>query len=1009
MTLGGSALAAAPKSEPGEILYSTTVGVGDTIEKIIGTTGASPVEAALVARAIRSKFDPRSLKPGQQITFRLGTIAPNGTPSISAFSVALAKNRYVEVMRDEAGKFVARQTSQPLESNTAIASVLPVARTDEAPLVRADAKPTEHAQSTQPTAMPIASGKTPANTGLTLKIKRGDTMASLLRKQGFVPEDAHNASEALKPGVDLRDLKVDQEVIAVPGPRGANGLRLERLTVKPVSGSPVEVVRDEAGNYAQLNPTEPGEQGAALGAPKPKLRAATKTKTPDSSKHEESIVLTKGATLHSLMKARGYQAMDIVAVAKATALAVEPSMLRWDQTIRLTFFALPGGAKQLETLAIDDSGGNKLVITRLDDGTFASGGARKNASPAVSATVTDEVESDDVAQQDADEPDPPNHGVGVYIEEQAAPRDAAFRLVVAPGDSVMNLLLRQGFDANEIDRAVRALRKIYNPRRLREGQVVTVLTEAGSDGADRLAAFTIPVSERRFVEVQRSGADRFKAIFLREASYADRLPPLDAAQATADTYEQTRPNTPAYRDGESPGDLVKTTPEDSDGDGTGGWSVLSWLGSIGDALGRTGEAAAAAIDLSPTPRPNRALDFEERPTPAQLSDHSSEIEISKGETLIAALARGGANPQEAEAVVAAFKKVHSPRRLRVGQTIALAFDAMTVATPAKAAARAGTTRPGLSRVSLSVGPDRDIVVERLRNDRFSAREVERPLVRSVYKAAGEITSSFYDSALAAGLSIDILSQLVQMFSYDVDFQRSLQPGDTFEVLYERTENDRGEVVEQGNVLFAALTVNKERLELFRYEPPDGPADYYDESGKSVRKALLRTPVDGARISSKFGMRKHPILGFTKKHKGVDFAAPPNTPVFAAGDGVIEKIGWFSSYGRYVRIKHNDSYKTAYAHLKGYARGMKAGSKVRQGQVIGYVGSSGRSTGPHLHYEVIKNDVQVNPDSTKLATGKTLTGKQLAYFQAEMRSYYQMFAQAEAITRVARDNTAANGD
>lgn len=989
---------------------------GDTLEGVLSSNGASRVDAGLVAKALRKIFDPRDLKPGQTLSIRLERDA-SGALTLSGASLQLAKGRYAEVTRAKSGAYLAKRTKQALAAPV-VARAEPKAAKPTPVVAGAQPKATKPApvKSAAAKAATPAPKKAASSSGeRVVQIKRGDTLVSLLRAARIDADDANRAVKALGDQVDLRSLHAGQEVVITVGPPQGKRHALDRLAVAIKDGAYAEVVRRADGSF--VSPERVGTAVASAAAPraeksietdKPAVaeavpKSAEEVKSADAAKSraddaamagEEIVTLGKGGTLHSLLKALGYRTTDVAAIAKATALSIDPTALRWGQKIRLAFHLAPDGSKQLDGLGIERKDQPALVVVRRDDGEFG---------PVLTA-----AESAGAASTSVDEPsdDETSDSHTVYIEEQAAPRDAAYRVVVEPGDSLMNLLLREGMDANEIDQAVRSLRKVYNPRRLREGQELALLTDVDSSGGLHLAALSIALSERRHVEVRRSSGNGFKARFLPTPSFADRLPPEGVGAAYAG-YPALSSSDPAL----TAMNLRARGADGEDGDEPEGWSVLSWLGRFGDLIGRTGSAEASVIDLSPDPRRNRALDLDESSAPLDEDPSFRKVRIAKGDTLVSALSRGGVDSAEAEAVVAAFKKVHSPRRLQVGQTLSLAFDAIELpptrekVAGAKKEADAGYA---LRRISLSIGPDRDIVVERAPGERFSAREIERPLVRSVYKATGEISSSFYEAALAAGLSMDVLAQLVQLFSYDVDFQRGLQPGDRFEVLFERTENDRGDAVEQGTVLFAALTVSGEELSFYRFEAPDGPADYFDRNGNSVRKALLRTPVDGARISSSFGMRKHPILGYSKKHKGVDFSSPPGTPVYAAGDGVIEKIGWFSSYGKYVRVKHNDTFKTAYAHLKGYARGMKIGTKVRQGQVIGYVGSTGRSTGPHLHYEVMKHAKQVNPNDNKLPIGKQLAGKQLARFKTEIDSYRTMFAQAGTLgAKLARN--ALNGN
>ena len=244
-----------------------------------------------------------------------------------------------------------------------------------------------------------------------------------------------------------------------------------------------------------------------------------------------------------------------------------------------------------------------------------------------------------------------------------------------------------------------------------------------------------------------------------------------------------------------------------------------------------------------------------------------------------------------------------------------------------------------------------------------------------------IRSSLYEAAQQAGIPIGLLGEIVRAYSYDVDFQRDIQPGDTFEILFDRTVTEKGEVVRDGAVIYAALTLSGKTMKIYRYGDTGNAEDYFNEKGECVRKALLKTPIDGARITSGFGMRKHPILGYSRMHRGVDFAASTGTPVFAAGDGAVDTAGPFGTYGNYIRLRHNPTYSTAYAHLSRIAKGMRKGKSVRQGEVIGYVGTTGASTGPHLHFEVIKDGEQINPVSVKFASGRALAGKDWKRFTA----------------------------
>ena len=265
------------------------------------------------------------------------------------------------------------------------------------------------------------------------------------------------------------------------------------------------------------------------------------------------------------------------------------------------------------------------------------------------------------------------------------------------------------------------------------------------------------------------------------------------------------------------------------------------------------------------------------------------------------------------------------------------------------------------------------------NNDFVLNKYKEPTIKTFHKTTGEINSSLYLAATNAGMPIPVLMEVVKLYSFDVDFQREIKRGDTFEVLYQLQHDKSGALVSSGPVLRSVLSLDGERLPLYRFEYEKGYFDYFDSDASSVKKALMRTPLDGARISSGFGKRKHPVLGYTKMHKGVDFAAPRNTPIFAAGDGIIELARKNGGYGNYIRIRHNTDYKTAYAHLARFGRNVSEGKRIKQGDIIGYVGTTGRSTGPHLHYEIIFRNKQVNPLKVRMPKGLKLKNESYNLF------------------------------
>ena len=244
---------------------------------------------------------------------------------------------------------------------------------------------------------------------------------------------------------------------------------------------------------------------------------------------------------------------------------------------------------------------------------------------------------------------------------------------------------------------------------------------------------------------------------------------------------------------------------------------------------------------------------------------------------------------------------------------------------------------------------------------------------------GKILNNLYSSAVKAKMEPNVIIEFARIFGFEVDFQRDIRKGDEFEVMYERYMDDTNKFIQTGKILYAYLKVNNQKIKLYRFESKND-FDFYDEKGKSIRKALMKTPINGARLSSPFGLRKHPILGFTKHHNGTDFAAPTGTPIMASGNGTVIKAGWCGNGGNCVRIRHNSSYTTGYGHLSKFAT--KTGRRVRQGQVIGYVGNTGMSTGPHLHYTVKYNGKFINSQKLKLPSGKILKGEERKLFEIE---------------------------
>lgn len=373
--------------------------------------------------------------------------------------------------------------------------------------------------------------------------------------------------------------------------------------------------------------------------------------------------------------------------------------------------------------------------------------------------------------------------------------------------------------------------------------------------------------------------------------------------------------------------------------------------------------------------------------PARAYPLSLDLKVQQGDTLISMLGDIGISYDDAHEVVDSIRPFYNPRSLAAGLNISVDLS--------KEPDDSGN--PVLARLSIPLSNVSSVEVKPAASPekgRYDARKVDVPVEHKLVRTGGTIDSSLYETGIKSGIPPALIGELINAYSYDVDFQRDIHQGNALDVLFERTQTMDGEATGYGNVLFADLNLDSRSIKIYRYVDRQGNADYYNEKGESLRKALLRTPVNGARITSKFGMRHHPILGYSRMHRGVDFGAPTGTPIYAAGDGVVQFVGKKGGYGNYVRIKHNSTYSTAYGHISRFAKGMKAGRKVKQGQIIAYVGSTGVATGPHLHYEILAHNEQVNPSGVKFKTGTILHGKELLAFRENVNTINAKLARME---------------
>ena len=342
-------------------------------------------------------------------------------------------------------------------------------------------------------------------------------------------------------------------------------------------------------------------------------------------------------------------------------------------------------------------------------------------------------------------------------------------------------------------------------------------------------------------------------------------------------------------------------------------------------------------------------------------------EISPGDTIQKILKKYKVKDREIQTVINEYKKFGKSSQLSIGKKIAIIIEK--------------NTKEGNSVIKFSVPITKSTTIEIAKNE--ENKIISKKIITKLYKkkilSENVIKNSLYASAIKAKINPDTIIEFARFFGFEIDFQRDIRKNDYFKVVYEKYFDESGKFIKSGSILYAHMTVNGREISLYKFGDDDNYG-YFDINGKSVEKALMKTPINGARLSSSYGMRKHPITGFTKMHQGTDFAAPLGTPIMASGSGTITRAKWCGGGGNCIKIKHNSTYQTIYAHMKSFAKGIKVGKKVRQGQIIGYVGSTGISTGPHLHYEVIVNGKKVNSQKLKLPSGKVLKNEERKLFE-----------------------------
>ncbi len=346
---------------------------------------------------------------------------------------------------------------------------------------------------------------------------------------------------------------------------------------------------------------------------------------------------------------------------------------------------------------------------------------------------------------------------------------------------------------------------------------------------------------------------------------------------------------------------------------------------------------------------------------------STEYISKAGDTYESVIRKLDIKKSEKKLILETILKEKSLKILRINQKFTFKFDNLS--------------DQKIVKFKIETDKKNEILFNKSKSEnKFITKKIKKNFTKRLVYKETIITNSLYNSAVEIGIKPNVIIEFARLYGFQVDFQRDVWKNDSFQIIYEEFIDNKNAIVDTGQIIFANLNLQETDFQLYKYEFEKNKIDYFDENGKSMRKTLMKTPINGARLSSSYGKRKHPILGYTKMHTGTDFAAPTGTPIMASGDGKVMKAGWCGGGGNCVKIKHNSKYQTVYAHMSKFGRGIKKGVRVKQGQIIGYVGSTGLSTGPHLHYEVIENGRKINSQKLKLPSGKVLKGSDRKKFE-----------------------------
>ena len=1029
------ALASAWSGE--ETVATLKVGSGDTLLAMLVGAGSAEPDAGRAVAAIADYFNPRRLQIGQVVTAVFAGGEGSGS-QLTAVSLTLGEADYVVASRTDDGDFVARRSDQPLDAaltapveqevtggtaalvretqvrrgdtlmrlvvregvgrveadrairamarlfdpqslqvgqalqivvspgagttllalglQTGADSYVVVERNDAGDYVarRSDlpaaARVEDTAEITEGVAPVLATLGSRGAQVERLRISRGDTLMDLIVEAGATITDAHEAARTLGRHFDPRRLQIGQTlyVVRTPGPAGS-GLDVLGLVVLDAGDDGLVAVARDPETGAFVGQRIANLNDLAVLAPFDEPVETTQEAEAEadalsdfnSNLRVELVTAASGDTLTSMLTRAGANRNDAERVVRAIRPSYDPRRLQIGQEVRAVF-----DADTLVAVSIklrDDL----FVQADLQGANYVAQRTTSPLNPSFVRPLADEAAIDIAAEEEnaADTQEAGQETAGDSGKESTEETEVALVLPEAgpveelpPPVSALEAEIGLSQDAEQVWFELKGGETV--------GGMLRTLTSNGREIANVVAT----------VESEYDQADLWPGqqliVIIDEDGAGTHIVALSLELGPRETLVVVRQHDGGY------------------------------------ALRR----ASSHVDLSdfallePEPAVPDLLPLWPR-TPAEITAmatavQTAQLEIAAGGTLMNALLDLGIDTVQADASIDVLRDVFNPRSIRAGQLIDVTYSGADL-LGMDFSPRAG------ERIEVALG-----------EEGYVAREVVLPTERSLEAMEGTIVTSLYGAAEQAGVPLPVLADLIRAYSFDVDFQREIRTGDSFEVLYEVFRDEQGNVVRYGAPLFAELNVSGVTLPIYSYTPESGFTDYFNDKGESVRKALLRTPVDGAKITSGFGMRDHPLLGYSRMHKGVDFGAPAGTPILAAGDGTIEFIGTNSGYGKYIRIRHNSTYKTAYAHMSRFASDLSVGSRVRQGQVIGYVGSTGLATGPHLHYEVLVNNEQINPLDIKLPSGEVLAGAELDRFYRERDAMDAQYADLLAARNVA---------